>query len=213
MVNEEHENPGCPIHAVLSSVPAELKLKATYSTKIEKIIHSASKSNAEIAIILDFLVFDSSLSDIIPKIILMIIEAMETRATCIKSKKKVEAYRLTTQGTTYYKKGIWWLLRELLDLQDKGSGYMHSLSSRYASFGLSEDIVMGRGTGKPLDLVMPSLPQIEDFIMGTMFKNIESSNTKIEPSTGKFVMSFEFDFEQLSKELIRLQNLEKEEKK
>lgn len=89
---------------------------------------------------------------------------------------------------------------------------MHSLSNKYNDFGLSEDVVLGRGKSTQLTLLMPPLPKIEDFIMQELFKSIKSKSEKIEPATGKFLISFEFDLEKLSNAVIRLQNNQEEKK-
>lgn len=126
-----------------------------------------------------------------------------------KVKKKIDIYELTTQGETYYKEGMWWLLHELLDLQGSGAGYAHSLSSEYSLFGLSNDLILPHGDVGNLSLLIPPTPQIEDFIMEEIFKTIQTQKIKILPSKGKLILSFEFDFEKLSKTLIELQNEKK----
>ncbi|MDE1825342.1 MAG: hypothetical protein KGH61_01700 [Candidatus Micrarchaeota archaeon] len=118
-------------------------------------------------------------------------------------KKKVEAYGLTTEGRKYQS---WWLIHELFDLQDKNSSYVHSLSYGYASFGLSEDIVMGRATeGKLPNFDIPAIPEIEDFIMLETFRKIRENKIKPQLSDYKLLLSFEFDFAQLTARVIELQ--------
>lgn len=118
-------------------------------------------------------------------------------------KKKVEAYTLTTEGQKYQ---AWWLIHELFDLKDKNSGYVHSLSYNYASFGLSEDIVMGRATENKLpNFDIPPIPEIENFIMLETFKKIRENNIKPQFSDYKLLLSFEFDFAQLTAQIIGLQ--------
>ena len=118
-------------------------------------------------------------------------------------KKKVEAYGLTTEGRKYQS---WWLIHELFDLQDKNSGYAHSLSYKYALFGLSQDIVMGRATENKLpNFDIPAIPEIEDFIMLETFRRIRENKIKPQPSDYKLLLSFEFDFAQFTAQVIELQ--------
>ena len=116
-------------------------------------------------------------------------------------KKQKEAYTLTTEGQKYQS---WWLIHELLDLRDKNASYTHTLSSNYYNFGLSLDSIMS-GKGGQLTFMLPPVPEIEDFIMSEIFKNIKEKDLKPESSEGKILLSFEIDFEKFTGELIRIQ--------
>jgi hypothetical protein len=118
-------------------------------------------------------------------------------------KKKVEAYRLTEKGQKYQ---AWWLIHELFELKDKNSGYFHSIGYKYASFGLSEDIVIGRATDNKLsNFDIPAIPEIEDFIMLATFKKIREGSIKPEYDDHKLLLSFEIDFAQLTRQIMALQ--------
>lgn len=116
--------------------------------------------------------------------------------------KRIETYKLTTEGLKYQS---WWLIHELLELKDKNAGYVHSLSSNYYSFGLSHDGVMS-GKDRQLTFVLPPIPQIENFIMAEAFKQIKEKGLKIVPSEGKILLSFEIDFTQFAETLIKIQS-------
>jgi len=118
-------------------------------------------------------------------------------------KKKVEAYALTSEGQKYQS---WWLIHELFDLRAKNAGYFHSISTQYALFGLSEDIVMGRATeNKISNFDIPPLQDIENFIMLEIFRKIKEDNIKPDINDSKLLVSFEFDFAQLAKQIIQMQ--------
>ena len=113
-------------------------------------------------------------------------------------------YILTEKGQAYYK-GIWQLMYELLELKDKNASYMHSLSSNYYNFGLSLDIIMS-GKDRQLSFILPPVPQVENFIMLNVFKNIKEGGIKLKPSEGKILTSFEIDLSRFADTLIKIQS-------
>ena len=96
-------------------------------------------------------------------------------------------------------------MRERLELKDKNASYMHSLSSNYYNFGLSLDIIMS-GKDRQLSFILPPVPQVEDFIMLNVFKNIKEGGKKLEPSEGKILTSFEIDLSRFADTIIKIQS-------
>lgn len=118
-------------------------------------------------------------------------------------KKKVEAYSLTTTGQGYMS---WWLIHELLELKDKKVGYFHSASANYYGFGLSEDFVHRASSNNKLpNIDIASIPDMEDFFMSKIFKEIREKGIKVEPNDEKIILSFELDFAELTSQLIVIQ--------
>ena len=111
-----------------------------------------------------------------------------------------EAYELTKEGQRELEQ-LWYIYHELDYLRENKASYVHSLTFPF----MSMDVIMlykedkNKSSDRDHFSLIPNIPEFQDFIIEQIFKNVKESNLKVESSDSKFLISFEFDFNSLSK--------------
>ncbi|MEM3431655.1 MAG: hypothetical protein QW783_03885 [Candidatus Micrarchaeia archaeon] len=126
-----------------------------------------------------------------------------------------EAYSITKKGINELNQ-LWHIYHELDYLRENKASYAHTIINSFISLDmiiskeaknsissyLNTILLIIRNIiskeAKNSTLLIPNVPEFNNFITENVFKNVKEGNLNVESSDGKIMLSFEFDLKRMS---------------